>query len=282
MPLCYMWWGSLCDGGLYPQAELCLWTWHTHFRVNKAKKKKICEQISEAQTNLWGKFPLRCTCCVSTGKQSSYSSIFAVEQTSVTVHQLHNWYLLPQSNGFTMGETSFSKSCGTSYSRCFYRVSKHLLFRAGLLQCISPTLMQQQLLQLQELFPSDWVRVPLTFSHFTETVLKRPSQSPDFMAEPSQGPTDLMDITRINQTFMPTHSSTVGDEAWLCVEEWHDLELRSVCEHPSVCHCVCVCKCAFYSVSHIFVWKYLSLCASTVCGCQLYAHECKLLGVKGC
>lgn len=84
------------------------------------------------------------------------------------------------------------------------------------------TLMQQQLLQLQEPYLSDWVRVPLTFSHFTETVLKRPSQSPDFMAMPSQGPTDLMDITRINQTFMPTHSSTVGDEAWLCVEGWHD------------------------------------------------------------
>lgn len=89
-------------------------------------------------------------------------------------------------------------------------------------QWISPTLMRQQSLQLQELFLSDWVRVPLTFSHFTETVLKRPSQSPVFMAQPSQGPTDLMDITRINQTLMPTRSSSAGDEAWLCTEGWHD------------------------------------------------------------
>lgn len=89
-------------------------------------------------------------------------------------------------------------------------------------ESISPTLMQQQLLQLQGLLLSDWVRVPLTFSHFTETVLKRPSQSPDFMAEPSQGPTDLMDITRINQTFMPARSSTAESEAWLRIEQWHD------------------------------------------------------------
>lgn len=73
-----------------------------------------------------------------------------------------------------------SLSCGTSYSHCFYRQNKHLLFRAELLRCISQTLKQQQLLQLLELFLSDWVRVPLTFSHFTETVLKRPSQSPAF------------------------------------------------------------------------------------------------------
>lgn len=137
------------------------------------------------------------------------------------------------------------------------RWTKHLLSRAASLRCISPTLMQQQLLRLQEQFLSDWVRVPLTFSHFTETVLKRPSQSPDFMAEPSQGPADLTDITRINQTFMPTLSSTVGDKAWLCVEGWHDSELRSVCHyvlvcivlqcsvflHWSMCRCYKRCKC---------------------------------------
>ncbi len=126
------------------------------------------------------------------------------------------------------------------YSHCFFRGSKHLLFRAVRLRCINPTLMPQQLLQLQELFLSDWVRVPLTFSHFTETVLKRPSQSPGFMAEPSQGPTDLMDITRINQTFMPTRSSTVGDEAWLCAEGWHDSELKSVWASVWVLLCVSV------------------------------------------
>lgn len=48
---------------------------------------------------------------------------------------------------------------------------------------------------------------------FTETVLKRPGQKPDFTAQPCQGPADLMAIARINQTFMPTRSSTVGDEA---------------------------------------------------------------------
>lgn len=72
--------------------------------------------------------------------------------------------------------------------------------------------MERQILRRQEQFLSDRERVPLTFSHFTETVLKRPSQRPDFMAEPSQGPADLMEITRINQTFMPTLSSRVGDK----------------------------------------------------------------------
>lgn len=84
--------------------------------------------------------------------------------------------------------------------------------------------MQQQLLQLQGLLLSDGVRVPLTFSHFTETVLKRPGQSCAFMAEASQGPADLTDITRINQTFMPTHSSTAGNEAWRRVEGLHESE----------------------------------------------------------
>lgn len=91
-------------------------------------------------------------------------------------------------------------------------------------ECIQLTLTRRTAagsLWLQGLFLSDWVRVPLTFSHFTETVLKRPSQSPGFMAQPSQGPADLMDITRINQTFMPTRSSPAGAEAWLCAWEWH-------------------------------------------------------------
>lgn len=138
------------------------------------------------------------------------------------------------------------------------RWTKHPLSRAASLRCISPTLMQQQLLRLQEQCLSDWVRVPLTFSHFTETVLKRPSQSPDFMAEPSQGPADLMDITRINQTFMPTRSSTVGDKAWHCVERRHDLELRSVCHYVLLCivvqfFCIEVCVGAIKGVNVLSV-----------------------------
>lgn len=148
------------------------------------------------------------------------------------------------------------------------------------MQCICLTLMQQQLLQLQELFLSDWVRVPLTFSHFTETVLKRPSQSPDFMAKPSQGPTDLMDITRINQTFMPTRSSTVGDEAWLRVEEWHDLDLRSVCACQRVCLPLYVSLC----VTVCLQWC-MSLCVLAYGRAyfilKLKLHFCNLCMIKG-
>lgn len=97
------------------------------------------------------------------------------------------------------------------------RWTRHLLSTGVWPPRRRPTLTQHNSCSgCREQFLSDWVRVPLTFSHFTETVLKRPSQSPDFMAEPSQGPADLMDITRINQTFMPTLSSTAGDKAWLC------------------------------------------------------------------
>lgn len=64
----------------------------------------------------------------------------------------------------------------------------------------------------QEPFPSDWVRVPLTFSHFTETVLKRPGQSVAFFYGPSlsQGPADPLDIAGINQTFTPALSALGG------------------------------------------------------------------------
>lgn len=205
--------------------------------------------VSEAQTNQCGKFPLRALVftrdryllrCTTHYR----ADIFKLKvMTSSLERHLSLW---------AVENPTFIVSC---------RWTKHLLSRAASLRCISPTLMQQQLLRLQEQCLSDWVRVPLTFSHFTETVLKRPSQSPDFMAEPSQGPADLMDITRINQTFMPTRSSTVGDKAWQCVERRHDSELRSVCHYVLLCFVV--------QCSVLLHW---SMCPC-VCGCQSNASE---------
>lgn len=93
------------------------------------------------------------------------------QQRCFTAPPPQDWFLWLGSNGFSMGEASFH--CGTSHSHCC-----RSLGCATAAICL--TLLQKHLLWLQELLTADWVRVQLTFSHFTRTVLKRPSKSSDF------------------------------------------------------------------------------------------------------
>lgn len=125
-----------------------------NFRVNKRGKlhlKSICS-VSTGETDL--------LFSVSTGEQMLYPELYFLQQNIHLSLFSHDRSEIFYHSVFTVGGgTPSSQSCVSTaehlavilpVSQSVYPVGKHILFRAVLLQCTSPTLTQHELSQLQE------------------------------------------------------------------------------------------------------------------------------------